>query len=137
LKEDALDDDRGHGFFESNPFKSLTRAAQWAQPITYLHIYECDSFTIGIFCLPTASVIPLHDHPGMTVLSKILYGSMHVKAYDWVEPSCITNSGRPSKISGLLLCPWYCINTEVQFSVHLLSLSWLSILFFFRETYIS
>ncbi|KAL8483828.1 hypothetical protein ACS0TY_026497 [Phlomoides rotata] len=67
--------------------------------VTSATIYKCPNFELCIFFLPATAVIPLHNHPEMTVFSKLLLGTMHIKAYDWVEDSS-TNSkpGRKAKL---------------------------------------
>ena len=49
---------------------------------TYLGIVEHADYAIAAFVLAPHAKIPLHDHPGMTVLSKVVRGSMHVTSFD-------------------------------------------------------
>lgn len=68
--------------------------------VAFTTIYSCHKFSLCLFFLPTMGVIPLHNHPGMTVFSKLLLGAMHIKAYDWVDSD---DSGGPSQSSRLRL----------------------------------
>ncbi|CAL9111071.1 hypothetical protein MUK42_00284 [Musa troglodytarum] len=69
----------GHGLILGHAIKQ----------ITYIHIHECEDFSIGVFCFPAGARLPLHDHPRMVVLTKVLYGSISLKSYDWVTtPIC-------------------------------------------------
>lgn len=54
--------------------------------IKYMRIYEDHLMTLGLFCFPAGTTIPLHNHPGMTVFSRLMFGSLRVTAYDWLEP---------------------------------------------------
>ena len=54
--------------------------------ITTITITSCPMFELVVFCLPAHSHIPLHDHPHMSVFSKIVAGSLHMSSYDFINP---------------------------------------------------
>lgn len=44
-------------------------------------VASCQAFDVAVFILPGGKSLPLHDHPKMTVLSKLLTGGLSVRAY--------------------------------------------------------
>ncbi|KAL8129469.1 hypothetical protein V2J09_018624 [Rumex salicifolius] len=64
--------------------------------VTYTNVYKCENFSLVLFFLPATAVIPLHNHPDMTVFNKLLLGQIHVKSYDMVD-----DTKHPSGWAGL------------------------------------
>ncbi len=63
--------------------KALGRAE--ARPTSTVEIGDTDAAHATIFSLERGAIIPLHDHPGMTVISKVLHGRMRVETFEWVD----------------------------------------------------
>lgn len=55
--------------------------------VRYLHVVDLPhKYSVGIFVFPPNARMPLHDHPNMIVLSRVLYGELQVQSYDIVHP---------------------------------------------------
>jgi len=68
--------------------------------VRYLHVHEEDlKYSVGVFVFPPGARIPLHDHPGMCVISYVLYGDLTVRSFDWVE-NMESSSHQHSKMDG-------------------------------------
>ncbi len=53
--------------------------------VKYQHLSQGQGYSMGVFVLPPAGCIPLHSHPGMCVISKLLYGDLRVRSYTFSE----------------------------------------------------
>ncbi|XP_040217927.1 2-aminoethanethiol dioxygenase [Rana temporaria] len=72
-------------------------------PVTYMHICETDAFSIGVFLLKGGTSIPLHDHPGMHGMLKVLYGKVRIMGFDKMEaPADLPPPPQPYQRGSLL-----------------------------------
>eukprot|EP00903_Cladosiphon_okamuranus_P012342 g11571.t1 len=71
----------------------ITPAATLPGEIRYLHVAQEATFSVGVFVLPPGACIPLHDHPNMSVLSHVLYGSVKITSYDCVMEDTTAAAG--------------------------------------------
>ena len=77
-----------------------------------MDIVDSADHDIAIFIVPKGNKLPLHDHPGMTVLSKLLAGSLEVtsfnKAYNGASDNVDEDEGQGEHL--------YSMNTAVKTS---------------------
>ena len=73
----------------SGPTTQRKRADGGPALIYTQSVFESEAFDIVVFLLPAGASIPLHDHPGMTVFSKILYGELGMHLASTGSSGCI------------------------------------------------
>nr|CAD7589509.1 unnamed protein product [Timema genevievae] len=64
-----------------NPSNQTHRSQTVKPPVTYVEIYEDDTVTIGIFILRPGARLPLHDHPHMHGILKVISGKLKLQSY--------------------------------------------------------
>ncbi|KAL7540371.1 hypothetical protein ACHAXR_010062 [Thalassiosira sp. AJA248-18] len=64
--------------------------------VRFLHVKEVPhKYSVGVFIFPPHTQIPLHDHPDMVVLSRILYGELQVQSFDVLPGNDDSKIDRP------------------------------------------
>lgn len=65
----------------NNSLPSLSLFESKRAPVSYVSIYETQHFHMCVFGLKHNSIIPLHDHPDMYGLIKVIFGSVTLSHY--------------------------------------------------------
>jgi len=57
-------------------------------PVTFIDLWKDDHFSMSIFVLKPGTRLPLHDHPGMYGVIRVLHGHVSVFSYSLLERKC-------------------------------------------------
>ena len=53
--------------------------------VRFLRVHAEEDFSVGAFVMDAGACIPLHDHPGMSVVMRCLFGACRVVGYDFED----------------------------------------------------
>ena len=65
-------------------------------PVTYINVMAHRDVSIGMFIVKSGSRIPLHNHPNMHGLLKIVYGTVNIKEYTKWQPESVNDIEFPA-----------------------------------------
>lgn len=60
---------------------NLTRTSGW----DCVDLYDSPNFHIGMIIVPEGSELPIHDHPEMMVLTRVVWGHLRFETFDWAQ----------------------------------------------------
>ncbi len=61
-------------------------------PITYIDIWEDSQVSIGVFVLKSGAALPLHDHPEMHGIIRVIHGTISVESFSELQEQPIPES---------------------------------------------
>jgi len=76
FKKEKMDDleDSVH---DQTSYENLEKA-----PVTYIDVYENCDISVGIFIVAANTGLPLHNHPGMHGILKVVHGTLKISSFD-------------------------------------------------------
>lgn len=94
--------------------RQFTQETFWRQPhkapVTCIDIYEDKNVTMGIFVLKPGGHIPLHNHPEMYGLIKVIMGKVKITSYSLNTPKILEVEKRTSRNEPLSNMPYSATN---------------------------
>ncbi|GFT97372.1 2-aminoethanethiol dioxygenase [Nephila pilipes] len=61
--------------------RTISNESKRKAPVTYIEVAENQTFSMGIFLLRNGARIPLHDHPGMHGVLKVIQGTVKITSF--------------------------------------------------------
>ncbi|HXU32623.1 MAG TPA: hypothetical protein VN851_18805 [Thermoanaerobaculia bacterium] len=75
---------------------ALDRGAPWTERL----LFERPDLHASLFLVPAGRELPLHDHPEMTVLLRVLAGRLEIRSFDWLPDRPGLARPRPARTVG-------------------------------------
>lgn len=76
--------------------KSIIDPDKQVAPVTCINVMTHRDVSIGMFIVKAGSRIPLHNHPNMHGLLKIVYGTVDIKEYTKWQPDAVNDIEFPA-----------------------------------------
>lgn len=66
--------------------------------LSYSRVHVCAAYSVGIFLLRAGASIPLHNHPDMTVFTRVLSGRLRLASFDWLPSASHERGGEARRV---------------------------------------